>query len=154
MWRAIFLIIALILATSACSPGSNISERQVKGTIMRYNQLLTDGFKNMNMTPLQEVATPEQAQKEYYLMAALGEGKVWMESRLKDIRFLAVRFPSESDVLVTTREKWDYSHRDIATGKTVKEVKDVVYELSYQLKRTNRGWVVTSVGESASGKIK
>lgn len=147
----IFLL--TFIGVSACC--SNADEKQVKGTIMRYDQLLAEGFLKLDMSPLQEVATPEQAQKEYYLMAALGEGKVRMESQLKEVEFLAVQFLTRSEALVTTREKWDYRHLDIRTGNEVKNKKDVIYELSYRLKKVGERWVVTSVIETAAdnGKI-
>ena len=36
---------------------------QAHNLIVRYNQLLSEGYKTTNMTKLQEVATPELAEK-------------------------------------------------------------------------------------------
>jgi hypothetical protein len=146
-------LITLLVACSAQSPES----KQVKGVIMQYNALLAEGYKKMNMNPLQQVATEAVATKAYYHMAALGEGKVRMISVLKDVAFKNVTFPTPDTATVTTREVWDFTHTDIPTGKTVLEEKGFPYEITYELKKEGGPWKVSNVlamGEeqSSSGR--
>ncbi|NTW59153.1 MAG: hypothetical protein HGA43_08295, partial [Nitrospirae bacterium] len=61
------------------------------------------------MNPLREVATADQAAKEYRQMAALGEAKIRMESTLKSIEFTGITFPGRDEAAVFTREVWDYT---------------------------------------------
>jgi len=142
------VLASLALVVAIALGGCNAAQSEpgaVKGTIMRYNQLLSDGYRSLNMNPLQEVATPEQATKLYHHMAALGEGKVKMDSTLKDIQFVKVTFPKPDESSVTTREKWDFTHLDIASGRKVYEERDFVYEMEYGLKYVNGHWVIHQV---------
>lgn len=139
----VVLLLPFILL-SGCSMDSADS-RAVKGVIKRYNQLLIEGYRTFNMNPLQEVATPEQATKLYYHMAALGEGQLRMDSTLKDIRFVTVAFPKPDEASVDTKEKWDFTHVNIKTGKKIAEEKDFIYEMGYTLKKVNGRWIISNV---------
>ncbi|WP_298268795.1 hypothetical protein [Geobacter sp.] len=119
--------------------------QQVQGTIRRYNQLLIDGYRKMNMNPLQEVATPEQAEKLYFHMAALGEGRLRLDSTLKNISFVNIDMAKPDEATVVTRETWDYTHVNLNTGGKFDEEKDFVYEMKYTLKRRDGRWIITNV---------
>jgi ABC-type transporter MlaC component len=144
MIRKIYLLIFLTAIYSACAAESPES-RQVKGVIMQYNALLAEGYKKMNMNPLQLVATEAVATKAYYHMAALGEGKVRMVSVLKEMKFKDVKFPFPGTATVTTREIWDFTHYDIASGKKVLEEKGYPYEMTFELKKDAGQWKISNV---------
>lgn len=144
MIRKGYRIIALLVLLSACS-GESGDSKQVKSTIMRYNQLLAEGYRSLNMTPIQEVATAEQAQKVYHHMAALGEMNRRMESELKKIEFLEVNLKGGASALVRTRETWDFTHRKIKTGEVALDQKNFVYQLTYELGKTGGHWQVKNV---------
>lgn len=134
MKKAIFVISILAIYICGCRVDTEKDTRAIKDTILRYNQLLAEGYARMNMTPLKEVATPEHAQKVYHHMAALGESKVRMESQLVDIEFSDIQFPKKDFAGVKTREKWNYTHINIGSkmpGQTV--VQGLIYKLSYEL---------------------
>lgn len=148
-----FLILLLGLSFSACiaEPPEN---KQVKGVIMQYNVLLAEGYKKMNMNPLQAVASEEVATKAYYHMAALGEGKVRMVATLKEMTFNEITFPLSGEATVTTRETWDFIQVSFVTGKTVLEEKDYPYKMIYELKKDAGQWKIVKVmamGEKQSG---
>lgn len=150
MKKALFMLFALV-GTSVCGYGAD-SERDslaAQHTVLRYDQLLAQGYATMNMTNLQEVATKEQAVKVYNHMAALGEGKIRMESQLEDIDFLDIRLPEKDLARVKTREKWNYTHINMANdGKTMpsrKVVQGLIYNLAYELVRQDGRWLVSSV---------
>src|SRR5690242_8812450 len=82
LW-ALFLVILLLAGCRATSP----EEGRVQGTVKRYNELLIQGYRSLNMNPMQEAATIPQAQKLYYHMSALGEGRLRMDSALKNLTF-------------------------------------------------------------------
>lgn len=152
MTRTICLIMFLSTILSACAVESPES-KQVKGVVMQYNTLLAEGYKNLNMNPLQLAATQEVATKAYYHMAALGEGKVRMVSVLKDITFKEVTFPTPETATVTTRETWDFNHSDINAGKILYQEKGYPYEMTYELKKGGGQWkiqAVSAVGEERS----
>ncbi|MBI4689588.1 MAG: hypothetical protein HY754_04905 [Nitrospirae bacterium] len=117
----------------------------VKTTIQRYNQLLAECYKKMDMNPMQEVATIEQATDLYIYMAAIGEGKERIESRLKKIDFISVKFQDKNTAIVKDRETWDFRYVNIKTGQVVEEQKDFVYNLIYELVKNGDRWFVKSV---------
>ena len=146
MKKALVLVLMMFICAGGCRVLSERDAQEVKDTILRYNKLLSEGYAHLDMTPLREVATEEQAQKAYQHMAALGEAGVRMESNLIDIKFLEIKFPKKNLSEVITKEKWNYSHIKIGTkmpGQTV--VRGVNYKLSYELVRRNEKWLVLSV---------
>lgn len=145
MMRAILLLVILCVSIVGCKGISSEEIQNVKGTIIRYNQLLADGYMKMNMNELVQVATTEHATKVFNHMAALGEANRRMKSQLKKIDFLDLKFPKKNEALVRTREVWDFVHTDINTNKNLLEEKHFVYELKYELMKESGRWVVRSV---------
>ena len=127
--------------TSAVSSTSEESHR----LIVRYNQLLSEGYKTTNMTRLQEVTTPELAEKAYYHMAAIGEGKSRMVSELKKINFTETDCSQSPKCRVVTREWWDFGYADVLTGKRSNEVKDYIYDVQYLLENRQGRWIITEI---------
>lgn len=138
MKKTIFVIFLIIMWIGGCYVDAKKDTREVKDTILIYNQLLAEGYAKMDMTPVQEVATEEQAQKLYHHMSALGEAKIRMESELVDIEFLDIQLPEKDLARVKTKEIWNYIHVNIDTkmpGQTV--VEGLIYKLSYELVRND-----------------
>ena len=144
MKSKLFFFTLIIIFIFACSRDAE-EVVQIKGTIMRYNQLLIEGYKNLNMNPLQEVATTEHATELYYHMAALGEADIKMLSTLKKIDFTRVNIVKSDKVVVSTREVWDFVHVDIKTDERVYDEKDFVYEMRYELIKKDGRWLVEKV---------
>jgi len=165
MYRTAFILLILIIAFAGCKDASTTSKpvesapakasfsapsEQAHNLIVRYNQLLSEGYKTTNMTKLQEVTTPELAEKAYYHMAAIGEGKSRMVSELKKIDFLETDFSRPLQCRVVTREWWDFGYADILTGKRFNEVKDYIYDVQYLLENRQGRWLITEI--SATGE--
>jgi hypothetical protein len=146
MKKATLVILLTVIWIGGCHFGREKDTRVVKDTILRYNQLLAEGYAKMNMTPLQEVATAEQATRVYYHMAALREAKIRMESQLVDIEFLDIQFPKKDSAKVKTREKWNYTHININSKMPAQTVvQGLIYNLSYDLIKKDGKWFVSSV---------
>jgi hypothetical protein len=146
MKKTILILLLVVICIYGCRAGTEKDTRAVKDTIMRYNQLLAEGYARMNMTPLKEVATEEHAQKVYHHMAAFGEAKIRMESKLIDIEFSDIQFPKKDFAKVKTKEKWDYTHVNIDTKMPAQTVvQGLIYKLSYELIKKNGKWYVSSV---------
>jgi hypothetical protein len=145
MKKTLSLALLIFFGAFGCPTSPDPNTQAVKETILRYNQLLAEGYANMNMNPLQEVATADQAGKEYRHMAALGEAKIRMESTLKSIEFTGMTFSGRDEAAVITRETWDYTHIDTGTRAPVKVQKNVSYSLKYTLKKEQVRWLVISV---------
>lgn len=153
MKRAIIVFVLISLHICGCSSKSKDAS-QIEATIRRYDQLLIEGYKTLNMNPLQEVATAGQATKDYYYMAALGEAHVRMLAELKEIRFYPAEFPKGGEAVIKTRETWDYTYNDIKSGEKKYEEKGFVYLLSYELKKEGARWLITSVTAVKGGTDK
>lgn len=141
------LILCMMCAWGGCMapPADRQETDRIKACIRRYNLLLADGYRALDMTPLQEVASQEQATKLYYHMAALSEGKVKMDSTLKNPEFIRINITKPDEASVATRETWDFAHVDMRTGKKLAEERDFIYEMDYLLKRREGRWVITGV---------
>lgn len=138
--------LALTAALTACAPPpAPSSADQVRNTITRYDRILAEGYRSMDMSRIRQVAEELQSEDEYVHMSALGEGGVRLLPLLRDRRFLKVSVEATS-ARVETRERWDYTHEDIKTHKTVLVQKGLVYELAWDLARHADGhWYVTDV---------
>lgn len=149
----IYVVLLACLALGGCY-GQRGDATEIRAAIKRYNQLLIEGYRTFNMNPLQEVVTPEQATKLYYHMSAMGEGKLRMESALKEITFVKMEFAKPGEATVETKEIWDFTHFNMTTGKKYAEEKDFVYHMGYSLKKEKGRWVIYNVntvsGESTN----
>lgn len=140
-----WLVVALVAGgCSAPSRPASVEDR-ARQTITRYNEVLTQGYRSMNMNPMQEVATLTQAESEYIHMSSLAEGGVRLDPTLQELKFVKVSIETTT-ARVETRETWDYRHYGRADGKLLLEQKDLVYHLAYDLeKQSDDRWLVSDV---------
>jgi hypothetical protein len=142
--RRLALALALALLVGGCTPMS-ADEQAIRATITRYNTLLADGYRALNMSAMREVADQVQAETEYIHMSSLAEGGIRLDSQLKKMEFLRVSVEATS-AQAETRETWDYRQYSRATGALVLEQKGLVYHLAWDLsKRADDRWLVTDV---------
>ena len=141
--RAGLTILALLVALIAGCSRTGEADQAVKGVVMRYTHLVAEGYANMNMTPLREVATVEESTRAYHHMAALGEARTRMISHLKKMEFLEIASPGEGRKVVRTRETWDFMHRHLDSDKVLLEEKDFIYLVTYELQKEGDRWVIS-----------
>ena len=122
----------------------NISDAAYK-LIATYNTLLSEGYKSTNMTKLQEVTTPDLAEKAYDHMAAIGEGKSRMVSELKKMDFVETDCATPGKCRVVTKERWDFAYADVLTGARSNEVKDYLYDVQYVLENRQGRWIIVEI---------
>ena len=159
MIRILVIILIAVLSVTACeqdkktvgtSPekpketGAFDEETSIKNTVILYDSLLAKGYITQNMSPLLEAATEKRADKAYYHMAALGEGKVKMDMKLNELKFTDVKILSPDNAEVGTEEKWDYRYINTASGKQVYE-NSVDYKLTYRLIKLSGKWLVNDI---------
>jgi hypothetical protein len=144
--KAVLSILLAAVWIGGCTRDDEKELEAVQDTVLRYTQLLAEGYANMNMTNLQEAATKEQATKAYNHMSALGEAKIKMESHLEDIEFKDIQLSSNNKARVTTREEWNYTH--IGTDPKMpsqRVVEGLIYDLAYELVKGDGKWLVSSI---------
>ncbi len=141
------LILACVVVAPGCAAlGSASSDAaEVEATVNAYNNALSEAFVSLDMNALSSTATEKQAQEEYYLMAALGEGGVLMESSMTSIEFGDTVFSGADRASITTTETWDYDHVSLDTSETVRSERGVVYRLQYDLVLEDGHWLVDGV---------
>ena len=127
--------------TQPVSAESEVTHNLIK----KYNTLLSEGYKTTNMTKLQEVATKELAEKAYYHMAAIGEGKSRMVSEMKHIDFIETDCNTPAKCRVITKERWDFAYADVLTGARSNEVKDYIYDVQYVVENRQSHWLITEI---------
>jgi hypothetical protein len=142
-------IVTLLVFITGCGKETNA----LKETIIRYDALLAEGYRSLNMNPLTQAATEQRATKAYHHMAALGEAGVKMESTLRNMKFLKVKTLSKEQAEVNTEEIWDYAYLDIKSGKSLFD-NTVTYNLKYDLVKKSDQWLVSdiTVGKSVEKK--
>ena len=141
-------VITAALAVSGCSDAPVAEEENVRAieTAVRvYDDALVRAFAGLDMNELSAAATQAQADKEFALMAALGEGRMRMLATLLSLEFGEATFPEEGSANITTTEVWDYDHVSLDTSETVRVERDVVYRLQYELILKDGRWLVDSV---------
>jgi len=141
-------VIALVAITAGCAPEPSSSAgdtEAVKTAVRGYNEALVRAYASLDMNELNAAATKEQAEKDFYLMAALGEGRMQMIATLKSVEFGDVTFPTEGRAIVTTEEIWDYDHVSLDTSATVRQERDVTYTLRYDLVLQDGNWLLNAV---------
>ena len=136
------LVIIAVLLLAGCSQNKN--EGEVKEVVRKYTALLAEGYRNLNMNPLSQIATEERATKAYHHMAALGEARTRMDARIREIKFLSVKFVRDNKAEVKTEEKWDYTYINIDSGKPEFD-NSVAYVLTYFLTKKSGKWLVADV---------
>lgn len=142
------LSVCLLLTIAACDrkQPAPVDSRQttVEAAVTWYDALLADGYRNLNMNALIQVATAKIARRAYYQMAAVGESGLKMDSTLQQITFSPLKEINQNTVTISATEKWQYVYWEIKTGKHLFD-NSVQYNLTYTLIRTDGKWMVSDV---------
>lgn len=141
-------VIAAAVAAGGCSPAPvpDVEDsRAVETAVRGYNAALVRAYSEFDMNELSTAATQAQADRDFALMAALGEGRMQMLATLRSIEFGEATFAEEGRASILTTEVWDYDHVSLDTSETVRMERDVLYRLKYDLILQDGRWLVDSV---------
>ncbi len=156
--RTMFTVLLLAgLVLVGCQERNSDSHKVFAELIRLYDTRLAEAFAKGDMAGIKSIVTVGHgARLDHRLEGIKAQGRK-MESRVSAMEHL--EFKDLGDKLsgfpryrVRTREVWDVRHIDAVTGKTVKEVKGLVYELNYELEQHDGAWQIDSV-EVVSEKI-
>lgn len=137
---AIFLVLPLLLHAFGCSK----EDPAIREAVVQYNNLLAEGYRTLNMSGLLAVATEERATKAYHHMAAIGEARIRMEARLKELAVSSIRQAGNDRATASSKEVWEYSYFHIDSGDLVDE-NTVTYSLTYHLRKGDGRWLVEDI---------
>lgn len=144
---AVLLLLAVLAAACTSGDATPVGDERavVESTITRYDRLLGEGYRSMDMTQMRQVTDQLQAEDLYIHMSALGEGGVRLLPTLRSLELLDVSIEATS-ATATTRELWDYRHEDRVTREIVFIQRGQSYELVWDLVRRSDGaWLVSDV---------
>jgi hypothetical protein len=142
---AVVVILAAVVTVGCSAEVTPSAVERVRNTVVRYNRLLAEGYRSMDMGRLRQVADELQSEDEYIHMSSLGEGGVRLLPYLKHFEFLNVSVESTS-ARVQTRETWDFVHEGTATHEVVLVQNEMTYDLAWDLAaRADGRWYVTDV---------
>jgi hypothetical protein len=139
------IVLPLLLVVIVGCANKKSDAGDIENLVRRYNVLLIQGYQKQDMNPMQEVTTEEHARRLYHHMSALGEGKLRMESKLKDIKFKNVDQRSSTEATVETEETWDFTHYRMGNNEKYAEEKDFIYRMGYILNKKDGRWMITQV---------
>jgi hypothetical protein len=143
--RTLLWLLLVALAAGCTSTAASPDEALIKATIERYDALLAQGYRSMDMGPMADVATQLQTETEYIHMSSLAEGGVRLLPDLRRLEFVRVSVEGTS-ALAETLETWDYRHVNPTTGELIREQEGLIYRLAWDLvKETDGRWLVSDV---------
>ena len=129
---------------ASIASGKDKTKSDIEAAVTWYNALLAEGYRNLRMNSLVQVATEKCATKAYVHMASLGEAGLKMDANLKKIDFGDITDIATDKVEASTEEIWDYIYWDIKTGKQLFD-NTVTYSLVYKLEKRSDKWLVTDI---------
>lgn len=150
--KRIYPFMALLLL-GLLLPGCHQGQTPLREAIRQYCLLLAEGYQALDMNKLGFVATPEERERVYRHMAALGEARTRMVATLLRLDFVAAREVTPIVAQVRTRERWTYAYVNMDSGTTLTS-NTVEYTLEYHLHKRHEQWLVASVEILASGEGK
>lgn len=149
MKRLALILCLLLLCT--CRDNVAAVDSEIRDTVLAYNRLLAEGYRELNMNPVARVATERRLGRLYHHMASLGEAGARMETVAEEIVVTGVAERDE-EAEVTTRERWRCDYFDIGSGAKLSD-NSIRYRVSYRLVRDGGRWLVDdlTILETAEG---
>lgn len=138
------LLLLMLLPIMGCVSQEPSEHLEIKDTVQAYTSLLIEGYKTLNMTPLNRISTPRRTTKAYHHMAALGEGNIRMDAKVEQIIFLDTKLLDTGKAEVKTSERWMCQYFNIDTGQKNSE-NIITYKNIYHLIYENGRWLVDDI---------
>ncbi|MBU0729865.1 MAG: hypothetical protein KKA70_08995 [Proteobacteria bacterium] len=144
--KKVFPLILAALLLFGCAEQKSTSAQELQDSVQTYNRLLSEGYRSLNMTPLARIATPQRTTKAYHHMAALGEGRIRMDTLLDEITFLGSKIlaDNQNKAEIRTREQWTCNFYNIDTNEKVSD-NIITYENVYHLVLEAGRWLVDDI---------
>lgn len=152
MKKMIALTLMFVVIYACAQSGDAEKKIVITHVVIEYNKVLSEGYRNMNMSRLLDVATEERAAKAYYHMSALGEGRIKMDAHQTKISFPSITIIAPDRAVVKTYESWDYTHINIDTNEIITK-KSADYSLTYSLIRKDDRWLVSNISIDQENEV-
>lgn len=157
LWQKFLVFLLAGFALAGCQERSSVGDKVFMDLIRLYDARLSEALIKGDMGGIKTIVTAGHGARLDHRLEGIKARGMKMESRVSTMEPL--EFKDLGDKLsgfpryrARTREIWDVRHVDAVTGKTVKEVRGLVYELNYEFEQHDGVWQVDSV-EVVSQKI-
>jgi hypothetical protein len=119
---------ALLLALSACRSG--VSEAEAERLVRRYCERIVEAYRTSDAELVEPLVSPEQATKLAGLIGVKRDTGVVLDATLHELAVERVE-PSGDDLLVVTRERWEYRDRKLGSGEPAGPASNDRYRVRY-----------------------
>lgn len=144
----VLFLLFLLPLLSACTQETP-EMASAKDLVTSYNMELITAVKKADTKPLNDLASEDVVRRVYFWIAAWRDNDLYMDSRLKEIKFKEIAIAGPK-AMVSTTEDWEYEYRNINTGKVSLPHTHVSYEMEYILRRRGKGtarkdWIIEEI---------
>lgn len=143
--KCFFPILFVALLLPACKEQAlPLADLSVVDAVSAYNTALIQCFWDVTFEHLKPVASLKEVRKIAAQIMALKDAESRMIARQDVFEVIGTNVLGETATLRST-EKWTYWWESMETGKLTKPPEEIKYNLIYNLKQTDAGWIVDSL---------
>lgn len=144
----VLFLLFLLPLLSACTQETP-EMASAKDLVTSYNMELITAVKKADTRPLNDLASEDVVRRVYFWIAAWRDNNLYMDSRLKGLRFKEVAMEGPKARVLTT-EEWEYDYKNVDTGEVAAPLTHVSYEMEYVLRKRGKGttrkdWIIEEI---------
>ncbi len=110
--------------------------------VRQYNRMLISCYHRNDTAGLEVFATEREFSKVSHLIQGLAGQHLRMHAELRQMRIENVERWGQDNILVATRELWQYRHVSTTTNSEVKPLTKLEYQMRYNMIREKGHWKV------------
>jgi hypothetical protein len=147
-WIAVVSIVIVLMATSGCDTGTPdpAVRADLERTIDGYLNALAESYTNLDISPLQEWASPNEVQAVRKLLTDLARTGDRIQSTMRGYHIENLEMFREINAAARVVEVWDVVRFDAFTGVEKGRTPDSIQYTILQLRLIDGRWMV--VGRS------
>jgi len=124
---------------------------KIKQTVIAYNRIIVKETKTERhrdirtfVKMMEDIAVPRVAQKLYIWIQSWHENGLFMDSKIKKLRFLDIKI-NKGKATAVTEEHWSYKYFDRRINRIVKPETDIFYKVRYSLIKKDGSWLISEI---------
>jgi hypothetical protein len=141
--RLRILAAATLVVLSACRSGG-LRDADAEKVVRRYCEKVVEAYRTSDAEIMDPLVGDAQGKKLTALIGAKRDMGVVLDAVLHELALEKVE-RSGDEVLVVTRERWEYRDRAIGSGEQAGPSSNDRYQLRYHLGPRKDGWIVNAI---------
>lgn len=142
--RAVSVILVIAMVSMGCTKGVEKDSKEITDVVQRYDYALIEVYKKLDPKPLYGIASEKEIGRVRMIVWQFIGEKNFMESELKELKFVKVTRKGPDAAEVETKETWRYRHLKEETKEVVKPWMDADYRLLFQVVKEKDKWIIQS----------